>query len=140
MRCPDCNKFVSYDEPQVTLNDVSVDDDTVTASASVALNCQDCGCELKTAEIEAQATIEHACDKAVAEGEEQYEIETDGEPEGTSRVQTVDRHGRKIRSARYMKTYYGFELATEVKCNGCKEQFTVNVSADEQASAFEECC
>ena len=53
MRCPDCNKFVSYDEPEVEVNSINVNGEAVTASVRVALNCADCSTGLKEAEIEA---------------------------------------------------------------------------------------
>src|SRR5438045_7117871 len=120
MRCPDCNKFVSYDEPQCEVASVSLDGESVSASVTVQLNCQDCGTTLKDAEIEAQAEFQHECTAPRAKdwkaNQEQFEIENDGDAEGTSRTQNTDRHGKPIRLSRYMKTFYGFTLEPEIKC------------------------
>lgn len=146
MRCPDCNKFVSYDEPQADVQSVEIDGDSVRANVSVQLNCQECGSTLKDAEIEDERSIDHKCaelatsDSDFKEGDEQYEIENDGDAEGTSRIQSTDRHGKPIKSARYMKSFYGFTLETEVKCLKCGETFSVLLEGDEQASSFNECC
>lgn len=68
MRCPNCNKFVSYDgseEPEESgefevahTGDRSV---TVTGSADRLLNCADCGTELKRGNLEfdIDVVIEH---------------------------------------------------------------------------------
>jgi hypothetical protein len=152
MRCPDCNKFVSYDEPQCEVQNVECDNDSVRASVTIQLNCQDCGGTLKDAEIEAETEIEHECKpKAEREkdwksapdykdGDEQYQLESDGDPEGTNRMETKDRHGKPIKSARYMKSFYGFTLESEVLCRKCGETFSVTTEGEEQASAFNECC
>lgn len=154
MRCPDCNKFVSYDEPQCEVNSVELDETLVRASVTVQLNCQDCGGTLKDAEIEAEAEIRHECkpeaerdkdwkpeaDYKPDDGESQYEVESDGDAEGTNRMETKDRHGKPIKSSRYMKSFYGFTLESEIKCRKCGEVFGVTVEGEEQASAFNECC
>jgi len=142
MRCPDCSKFVAYDEPEVEVGEVSVSGDAVTVDATVSLNCGECGALLKQASINAEATIEHACGEGVkneiAEGDERYEIESDGDATGTDRTETKDAKGRTITNARYMKRYYGFELSPTIKCLACDETFDVAVMGEEQASAFEE--
>jgi ribosomal protein S27E len=154
MRCPDCNKFVSYDEPQTEVGDVSVEGTTVRANVTVQLNCQDCSNTLKDAEIESEAEITHECkpeaerdaewkpDVEFHENEEddQFEVDSDGDAEGTSRVQDTDRHGKPIKSARYMKTFYGYTLTTSIKCRKCGEVFDVELEGEEQASGFNECC
>lgn len=152
MRCPDCNKFVSYDEPQCEIGSVEIDDETVRANVTVQLNCQDCGSTLKDAEIEAEAAVGHECKPEAERGkdwepdadfkkdDDQYEVESDGDAEGTNRMETKDRHGKPIKSSRYMKSFYGFTLESEIKCRKCGETFSVTLEGEEQASAFNECC
>jgi len=152
MRCPDCNKFVSYDEPQCEVNSVEVDDDSVRASVTVQLNCQDCGGTLKDAEIESDFQIDHACkpkaernkdwepDQDWKDGDCQFEVEDDGDAEGTSRLQEKDRHGKPIKHHRYKRAFYGFTLESQVKCRKCGEIFSVSLEGEEQASSFNECC
>lgn len=144
MRCPDCNKFVSYEEPEAELNSVDLNDSSLHASVRVILKCAECSQELKDAEIETDTDIEHDCKKKLAvehkekSGDPLFEIESDGEPQGTDRTQTTDRHGRQIRNSRYMRRYYGFTLETEVKCLCCEEKFIVTLEGEEQASGFNE--
>src|SRR5687767_14393235 len=48
MRCPDCNKFVSFDteaDPETNI-DVA-EDGAITGDVRIANNCQECGTELK---------------------------------------------------------------------------------------------
>lgn len=151
MRCPDCGKFVSYDEPECEVgSDPEICGDEVTSTVTVNLNCGECGSLLKSATIDASADFSHDCkppedrnaewepDPKYGDGEEQYEIEDEGSPEGTSRLQTKDRHDKPIKSHRYMKTFYGFEQIVTVKCRKCGETFEVTLADEEQASAFEE--
>jgi hypothetical protein len=148
MRCPNCNKFVSYDEPEAELNSVIVDSDgtTVTANATVNLNCADCGTVLKSADIEVEESFDHKCEGDAVEGwdddagDDQFQIDDDGQPEGASRIETKDRHGKPIKSSRYMRQFYGFELLSTVCCNKCGESFDVHLSGEEQASSFDEVC
>jgi len=146
MRCPDCNKFVSFDEPQCELQSVDVSGEEVTAQVSIRLNCAECGNTLKDAEVEALATIVHTCeadgkpDEGWKEGDEQFEVENDGEPEGCDRYQDKDRHGKPIKSSRYMKHFYGFTLETGLHCCKCGENFGINLEGEEQAGSFNECC
>lgn len=142
-RCPDCNKFVPYDEPQVEVNTVEVDGTTVTADVRVVLACGECGTELKDMEFNESVEIEHVCGDPV-DGHEPdpdadgYEIESEGDGEGDSRVQTTDRNGKQIKNSRYMKTFYGFTLTPTCKCNKCGETFDVELKGEEQASGFNE--
>jgi len=39
-----------------------------------------------------------------------------------------------------IKTYYGFEAEVDIRCRKCGDNFQVNVSGEEQASGFDECC
>lgn len=152
MRCPDCNRFVAYDEPQCDSASVDLNDDSVHATVTVQLNCQDCGTTLKEAEIETEEEFSHECkpDGERTEGQvpdpdytpddDQFEVVSEGDPQGESRVESKDRHGKPIKSARYMKTFYGFSLETEIRCRKCGEVFTVMLEGEEQASSFNECC
>ena len=150
MRCSNCCKFVSFDEPQCEVGIVEVDDLNVHASVTVNLNCAECGDTLKYADIEADTTIEHKCkpiaerdakwtpDPEYKEGDDKFEVEFDGDAEGESRQQTKDRNGKPIRSQRYMKTFYGFTLESDIKCRKCGELFSIFTTGEEQASGFNE--
>jgi hypothetical protein len=137
MRCPDCNKFVSFDQqdPEV---DAAVGNSEITGSVRLVLACAECGGELKEANIDFSADIDHTCEgKDVSTEELDFEIVSEMS-ENTDRYEDKDRKGRKIKSYRYMKHYYGAELTFEVKCLGCEEEFEVTASVEEQASGFEE--
>ena len=141
MRCPNCNKFVSYDDPPtVDISDTRIEDDTVTVELRVVLMCAECsGEELKETNSEVEISIDHDCGKPPAEGEtEQFEIEDEFEGEGTSRLQTTDRRGKPIQSPRYMRTYYGADVHGSVKCVRCGEVMKRSGSFEEQASFFDE--
>lgn len=138
MRCPDCNKFVAYDEPEVEIQSADISSNDATVCARVVLKCADCGGELKDAEIESSMSIEHDCPK----GEnEKREFEWEDEPQdgdATSRTQTTDRHGKPIKLSRYMKQFYGFECGGSVKCPDCLKVISLDFSGEEQASGFNE--
>lgn len=151
MRCNNCNKFVSYDEPQCEVNGVVVNGTNVEASVTVQLNCQECGDTLKDSEIQSDCDFDHKClpeskrdkkwtpDDDFKEGDPQFEVDSEGDAEGSSRTQTHDRHGKLIKSSRYAKSYYGFTLDSDIKCRKCGEVFSVSLEGEEQASAFNEC-
>lgn len=56
MRCPDCNKFVPFDEGNVDEVEVEIDEDTGTVSITgrVVLPCAECGTELKELAVDDQ--------------------------------------------------------------------------------------
>jgi len=142
MRCPNCNKFVSYDEPEVEIDESAISEGdeenkfTATASVRIVLKCADCGEELKEANEDVEIEFEHECkEKDFYFGELELNEITG---EGFSRVETKDRHGKPIKSTRYMKTYYGAELTLEVFCGLCGESLSGNEKVECQASAFDE--
>lgn len=143
MRCPDCNKFVSFDEPQVEIQSVDVSDSELTVSARVSLNCADCGTELKEATIDEVVDLDHTCndpakpDTGYEDGDDQFTAEESG-AEGTSRQETKDRNGKQIKSSRYMKTFYGFQADIDCHCCKCGADFSVSVEGEEQAGSFDE--
>lgn len=60
MRCPDCNKFVPFDEGDVDDIEAEIDEDTgeVMISGRVVLPCAECGTELK--ELNVDETVQTA--------------------------------------------------------------------------------
>jgi len=159
MRCPDCNKFVSFDEPECEVVSSEVVDQSILFEVNIQLKCADCGIALKEATAQAEEAIDHTCDLELIkkhneespnspwsadplykEGEDQYEILDEGNPEGTDRLDNIGKGGELIKDSRYMKRFYGFTLTSEVKCLKCGEIFSVETSGEKQASSFEECC
>lgn len=154
MRCPDCNRFVSYDEPQAESNndesikfDKETHEGTIAGSVRVMLPCGECGTELKESTIDYGVTFNHECSPGKLEeikqpgykrGElDEWEVEFE-DAMGSSRMQTMDRHGKPIKSARYMKTFYGADITLIATCPECGEKVNVETSVEEQASSFEE--
>ena len=136
MRCPDCNKFVSYDEPEVEVTDDGVvdEDGEVEVEVQVQLRCAECGCDLKSASVTARATLEakdEDADLAVCpkNGDDGHDFEVDWEVSPDTRTE-----GR----GRGMRTFYGADLSGEAKCVHCDLVLTGNVDAFEQASNFDE--
>jgi len=53
MRCPDCNKFVGFDEGQVDEIEAVIDENgVVCVSGRIVLPCAECGTELKELQVE----------------------------------------------------------------------------------------
>ena len=158
MRCPSCEKFVSYDtevEPEEE-SAPEISGTQVTATYRRVLNCAECGEELKDATIEFDVELELAegvteicggteedADEEDASGvpadtEHEWELEGDADVSATERTQTHDRHGKVIKNRRYAKTYYGVDFSGEAKCVRCGAKATFSASNDEQASSFNE--
>jgi len=142
MRCPTCNKFVSYDEPEIEIDEGTINEGneenkfTATASVRIVLKCAECGEELKEANEDVEIEFEHECKKSDFDFEDLELNEITGE--GFSRVETKDQHGKPIKHARYMKTYYGAELTLEASCGLCGESLSGSEKVECQASAFDE--
>lgn len=140
MRCPDCNKFVSYDDPEVEVSSEEVervDSNTVrvTAEVAVSLNCADCGTQLKQADL----TYEEDHNVPLAEDvgddyEDDLSVSIEAEP--LDRYATEDRHGKPIRNPRYQTHYYGANLSITITSDGL--DMVVSGSVEEAASGFEE--
>lgn len=136
MRCPDCNKFVPYDdsnEPEV--NDLSIEEDgTVTANVRILLTCAECGAELKDYEfdLDTQADLgEHDTNKKADEGEEEIEHELEVEEDSVEMTTNTTGKGRG------MKTFYGVTLNANVKCS-CGFETSVELNEEVQASSMNE--
>lgn len=125
---------MAYDEPEVEIVSTDISQNLATVGARVVLKCAECDNELKDAEIQAENTIDHGCD-----GDEIFEWEdAPSDAEGTNRLEIRDRHGKPIKSMRYMKTFYGFTCSGSVKCTKCKEVIELDFEGEEQASGFNE--
>lgn len=142
MRCPDCNKFVSYDTDADPETDASVDGDgMVMVQTRIVNNCSECGQELKdaTLDIEIDLTGEvlahrNSC-KECKKSKDELSVEAEGTR--TDRRQTHDRHGKPIRNPRYQKQFYGAEVTVELEMP-CGEKLSGTGSEEVQASGMEE--
>jgi phage FluMu protein Com len=154
MRCGDCNKFVSYEEPEVEEDSCDVSGSEVEASVIVTLPCAECGTSLKQYTFELNEGIEHECtpelyashskgldDSEIIgwDDEAEYEVENSDSWESTDRYENKTPKGKIITNPRYMKHYYGVTGTVTVKCLKCGEIIAVELSDEAQASEFEEC-
>lgn len=137
MRCPDCMKFVAYGEPEID-GDASVEGTTVTAMAEVALTCGDCGTTLKTASIEGAEELE----TETCEPESARMKEGGADHAWTVADSSFDAADRTEGKGRGMRTFYGFTATIKLSCEheGCEAAKEIEITADEQASSFEEAC
>src|SRR6185369_892784 len=124
MRCGDCNKFVAYDteidpeeEGEPTIEGNHTDGYTFTASYRRVLPCAECGSDLKEAtfEINQDVEIPDECPKGEDGAHAFDSVECSVAP--SSRTETKDRNGKPIKSARYMKTFYGVDGEFSAKCS-----------------------
>ena len=144
MRCPDCNKFVSYDtdnEPEA--DDLSYDGAMVTGDVRRELPCANCGTTLKSAtfNMEIPVAVEGADKPCHVEGEEdvaEHEWEVECEAETSDRTQTTDRNGKQIKSSRYMTQYYGVVVNGDVKCSRCNISASFSGADEMPASSYDE--
>jgi len=137
MRCPDCNKFVGYDEADPEVNSLEVDDEgQVSAEVRIVNCCQDCGNELKEANF--QFETDHADDvkEHVGEG---HGLEIEEEScERTSRSGNFKNGVFIPGGGRYAKTFYGVSLGYAIKCECEKLDLHGTLEDEEQASGMEE--
>lgn len=111
MRCPDCNKFAAYGdstEPEVNV-DLS-DDGSFSGQVRIVLTHDECGTELKEASFDFEGNVPN-------------EIIT--EHKGEDHVLNLEADAGELASrsegsGRYMKTFYGYDVALDLTCN-CQE-------------------
>lgn len=139
MRCPSCEKFVSYDEPELEEQEPEVDGDNVRLEVRMSLNCADCGDELKetTFELETEVTSPDVEDNAPCASGHEWTAELNS-CDATDRYQDKDRNGKTITNFRYRKHLYGVEAQVSVKCSVCNHEETFTMKDETQASAFDE--
>lgn len=137
MRCPDCNKFVGYEEAEP---EVDVDYDGLTGvsiRARIANVCDQCGTELKEAELEWEEDISDQLKAHKCTGEDFSAEETNSE-----RITRSGNFKKGIfvpASGRYAKMFYGASVDVKISCNECGEEVhTLTVEDYVQASSMEE--
>ncbi len=139
MRCPDCEKFVSFDEPQCDIEDENITDEgQISGSVHIVLPCGECGTELKETNLEFEAEIDHDC---AEKGDAGFELTMD-DPQPFDEYRGKDKKkkdGTVIKAPlRYQKHYYGAEISGTAKCNRCGIEIEFNTKVDEQGSAFDD--
>lgn len=129
MRCPDCNKFVSYDEPEIETGQIEEQSEgRVTCPFTVTLCCGECGTDLKQAsDVEAEGQLDmdvtHTIENCPYEFTESS-VEADTKVEG---------HGRGA------KTFYGCRIVVEVECEcGAADGTEIELLGHVHASEMDE--
>jgi len=125
MRCPDCEKFVSYEmaDPEM-VQEVEYDNGNVSAEVRLVKQCADCGAELEETSIyfDQSADFEH---------DDEHEMVADADdPESTERTEG---------SGRYMKKFLGVSISYKIRCitEGCNFVYEGTLEDDVQASSFD---
>lgn len=126
-KCPSCPQFTSKDtdtEPEVNIEVDAAG--VVTGDARIHNDCSECGEELEetTFSVEEDFT-DDVKDHETPDGKpcEDIELEVTESTSRSDRTQTHDRNGRKIRSSRYARRYYGVDVEITVTCQ-CGQSWT----------------
>lgn len=123
MRCPDCNKFVPYGEPEIEIQGEDIQGSTFTADVRIMLPCEECSTELKETTISVEAQIVHECKKR-GRKKPAYTL---GNVESES--------GDEMQGSKH---FYFADLTVNLTCDHCGEEIELEAQALEQSSAFDE--
>lgn len=130
-RCPDCNKFVPYEEqdPEV---EVEIDEEgTVTGTVRIVNACGECGTELREATFEVDAPeYGLAAEELAKHTGEGHGLEVE--------EQSSERTTRQEGKGRYAKSFYGYDLAFRVTCSCGQLKIEGQTNDDIQASSMDE--
>lgn len=127
-RCPDCNKFVSYEEAEPEVEGVEVEDGIITAQVRIVNTCGECGTELT--EFTFDLEIDLNLDEVIKEGDVLYSVD----------VNTAERNSRTEGKGQRSPMFYGADVEFEVilgPAGGEKRSTIVKWSDDVQASEME---
>jgi hypothetical protein len=151
MRCPDCGKFVPFDteaEPEANLEIDS--EGQMSGNVRRVLPCGECGTELKETtfdidqdlseilQIEGKPASQVPCTSEDQQHEWDWEHAEEPMVSADSRMEDKDRHGKKIKSSRYMTQYYGVLIEGNVTCKNCATVAAYEVKDEASASSFDE--
>lgn len=140
-RCPSCEKFVGLEAGVPEVNDYQVSDEgEVTVEVRLALVCQDCSEEMKETTFNFSETPEDLEEHIIAHEEagDDFSLSLE-EPtfEAEDRYEDKDRHGKPIKSYRYMKHFWGVRGDITVECC-CGKSFSLELFDEVQASGMDE--
>lgn len=126
-RCPDCAKFVSLEQGEPEVNELTLDDGMITATVRIANCCAECGTEVTEADLEWEAELEGDVSGHEGDGHALKIDEADCAP-------TMRTEGK----GRGTKTFYGAEISYSVTCScGKLGEITGSLNDDVQASDME---
>ena len=126
MKCPDCNKFASYDEPEVEVNNSDIADGNVTVEGTMTLRSACCNSDLKQWDFTMEGEVEHDTSK----GEHEMEVECDDATGG-------DYYDSPGRPMRYRRHIYTVEATAMVECS-CGFTTDITLKDENHASSFDE--
>ena len=161
-RCPDCNKFVSYDDGDVDVQSEDVESGEVRVEVRIVKTCAECGTELKEATLELHGPFEHDCESPTHDGEPVDADDMDaaeclvmlvawltGRDEPTddaelAKEEWLDSHDLTVESSlendswckgkgRYTQTFYGVSGEIEISC-ACGFHETISVSVQDDGA------
>src|SRR4051812_457683 len=105
MRCPDCQKFVSFDtdtEPEI---DVDVDDDgTVSGTVRIVNTCSECSQELTEANLDVEIDLSGAVEDHRQEMRDKHDEEQASKPEDEREPYDESAHTLELSSADASRT------------------------------------
>jgi hypothetical protein len=124
-RCPDCNKFVPYEQGDVELDvnaELVMEEEkpvgaVVSGNVRLILTCGECGTEMAEAnpDFDVDVPLEHTDAK-------DHEVEVVDED-----ASNTDRYdGKPNTPSRYRRHYWGAEVSGKVKCScGAEAEFRI---------------
>lgn len=143
MRCPECNKFVSFDtETDPELSEAVDADGIVTVETRIVNTCAECGTELTSADFSVEINLAKEVDAhrescaTCKESKDDLSVSVEGSR--NDRRETHDRKGKPIKNSRYQKQFYGAEVTAEIEMP-CGEVISGSSMEEVQASSMEEC-
>lgn len=141
MRCPSCEKMVSYNTEETPEGEEpSLDGTSITMDVRRVLTCADCGEELKAADFSLEMElvipdgadtpgVKQSCGPDVSDHEwDESRLEPSIEP-------TIETEGK----GRGRKTFYGVTVSGSIACTECGIEATFEGFDRMQASHMEEC-
>jgi hypothetical protein len=129
VRCPDCGKMASYDEPEVEMDNTEVDSDgNVTVEGRMTLRSACCNSDLKEWAFCLEGQVEHVHE----EGKEAPDFGADD-----VEVTASDYYDNPGRPMRYRRHIYAAETTVNVTCV-CGFKTEVELKDENQASGFDE--
>ena len=156
MRCPDCQKFVSFEEQDPDVESVDLNDGTVTADVRIVNACAECSTELTEASFSMETTVALAADTDKTVPEEITDLlaahkcekkDKDDEPSFSTEDESSERTQRQgyfkggkfvPKYGRYGKSFYGASIEVSIKCEHCDEVVAHATLNDEvQASGMD---
>ncbi len=143
MRCPECNKFVSFaDEGDVSNVEVELNGTDLDVTGEVMLQCGECGTDIAQGDVSDSINIDvlevENADTKEDEEPDEFEL-VSSEVEYHEHTQDKDRSGKPIKLARYRKVFKGVRITGVAKRIRDGQEFYIDVVSRIQASDFEEC-